>query len=160
LYPPKEADIYKTILVPLDGSERAERILKHVEELARCFNAQVIFLRVVSAPNLVGYDETGILLFHHTLEQVAKQAVSYLNSLKGEFREKGIEAKTCVVGGPVVGQIIDCALKENADLVAMTSHGRSGLARAFYGSVTAGVLHLIDRPLLIVRSRSDNKAEK
>ena len=146
--------------MPLDGSERAERILKHVEELARCFNAQVIFLRVVSAPNLVGYDETGILLYHHTLEQVAKQAVSYLNSLKGEFREKGIEAKTCVVGGPVVGQIIDCALKENADLVAMTSHGRSGLARAFYGSVTAGVLHLIDRPLLIVRSRSDNKAEK
>jgi nucleotide-binding universal stress UspA family protein len=160
LYPPKEADIYKAILVPLDGSGRAERILKHVEELARCFNAQVIFLQVVSAPNLVGYDETGILLYHHTLEQVVKQAKSYLNSLKGEFREKGIEAKTCVVGGPVVGQIIDCALKENADLVAMTSHGRSGLARAFYGSVTAGVLHLIDRPLLIIRSRSDNKAEK
>ena len=160
LYSGKEANIYKTILVPLDGSKRAERILKHVEALAHCFNARVIFLQVVTAPNLVGYDESTILLYHHNLEQLAKQAGSYLNSLKGEFREKGIEAKTCVVGGPVVGQIIDCALKENADLVAMASHGRTGLARAFYGSVTAGVLNLIDRPLLIIRARGDNKVEK
>jgi nucleotide-binding universal stress UspA family protein len=160
LYRPKEANIYKTILVPLDGSKRAERILKQVEELARRFKSHVIFLQVFSAPNLVGNDETGILLYHHILEQLAKQAESYLNSLKGEFREKGIKAKTCVVGGSVVGQIIDCALRENADLVAMSSHGRTGLARAFYGSVTAGVLNLIDRPLLIIRSRSDNKAEK
>ena len=147
--------MYKTILVPLDGSKRAERILKHVEELARCFNARVIFLQVVTAPNLVGYDESGILLYSHNLEQLAKEAEYYLNSLKGDFREKGIEAKTCVVGGQVVGQIIECALVENADLVAMSSHGRTGLARAFYGSVTAGVLNLIDRPLLIVRSRRD-----
>ena len=88
------------------------------------------------------------------------QAESYLNSMKGEFREKGIDAKTCVVGGSVVRQIIDCALKENTDLVAMASHGRTGLARAFYGSVTAGVLNLIDRPLLIIRARGDNKVEK
>jgi nucleotide-binding universal stress UspA family protein len=147
--------MYKTILVPLDGSKRAERILKHVEELARCFNARVIFLQVVTAPNLVGYDESGILLYSHNLEQLAKEAESYLDSLKGDFREEGIEAKTCVVGGQVVGQIIECALVENADLVAMSSHGRTGLARAFYGSVTAGVLNLIDRPLLIVRSRRD-----
>ena len=152
--------MYKTILVPLDGSERAERILNHVEELAHCLNAKVIFLQVVTAPNLVGYDESGILLYSHNLEQVAKQAESYLKSLKGEFREKGIEAKTFVVGGPVVDQIIDCALRENADLVAMSSHGRTGLARVFYGSITAGVLNLIDRPLLIIRSRRDNKAEK
>ena len=148
--------MYQTILVPLDGSKRAERILKHVEALAHCFNARVIFLQVVTAPNLVGYDESGILLYSHNLEQLAKETKSYLNSLKGEFREKGIEAKTCVVGGGVVEQIIDCALKENVDLVAMTSHGRTGLARAFYGSVTAGVLNLIDRPLLIIRSRRDD----
>lgn len=148
--------MYQTILVPLDGSKRAERILKHAEELARCFNAKIIFLQVVTVPNLVGFDASGILLYHHNLELQAKQAESYLNSLKGEFREKGIEAKTCVVGGPVVEQIIDCALRENADLVAMSSHGRTGLSRAFYGSITAGVLNLIDRPLLIIRSRSDN----
>jgi len=152
---PKEANMYKAILVPLDGSKRAERILKHVEELAHCFNAKIIFLQIVTAPNLVGYDESAILLYHHHLEQLAKQAESYLKSLKGEFREKGIEAKTCVVGGPVVEQIIDCALRENADLVAMASHGRAGLSRTFYGSIAAGVLQRIDRPLLLIRSRGD-----
>lgn len=155
MYSPKEANIYKAILVPLDGSKRAERILKHVEELAHCFNAKVIFLQVVSYPNLVGYDETEILLYRPDIEQLTRQAKSYLNSLKGEFLKKGIEAKTCVVDGSVVRQIIDCALRENADLVAMTSHGRTGLPRTFYGSIAAGVLQRIDRPLLLIRSRGD-----
>ena len=156
MFSSRGAIMYKTILVPLDGSKRAERILKHVEALAQCLNSRIIFLQVVTFPNLVGYDESAILLYHHNLEEIGKQAESYLDSLKGEFREKGIEAKTCVVGGPVVEQIIDCALRENVDLVAMSSHGRTGLARAFYGSVTAGVLNLIDRPLLIIRSRRDD----
>ena len=148
--------MYKTIFVPLDGSKLAERILKNVEELAHGFNAKVIFLQVVSYPNLVGYKETENLLFRQDLKQLTKQGESYLSALKGKFREKGIKTKTCVVTGSVVKAIIDCAEQEDADLIAMTSHGRTGLARAFYGSVAAGVLHLIDRPLLIIRSQGDS----
>jgi nucleotide-binding universal stress UspA family protein len=147
--------MYKTILVPLDGSKRAERILPHVEHLAHCFSAKVVLLRVVKPPNIVGYDETEIQLFRQDLKQLTKQAESYVSALKGEFREKGIKAKICVVNGAVVKAIIDCAEREDAGLIAMTSHGRTGLARAFYGSVAAGVLHLIDRPLIIIRSRAD-----
>jgi nucleotide-binding universal stress UspA family protein len=147
--------MYKTILVPLDGSKRAERILTHVENLALCLKAKVVFLQVVVYPNIVGYHETEILLFRQDIEQLKKQATEYLTALKGEFREKGIKAKTCVVNGSVVREILDSSDREDADLVAMTSHGRSGLARAFYGSVAAGVLQLIDRPLLIIRSRGD-----
>lgn len=147
--------MYNTILVPLDGSKRAEKILRHVEHLAHCFSAKVILLQVVKPPNNISYEETAIQLFRQDIKQLTKQAESYLSALKGEFREKGIRAKTCVVNGPVVKEIIDCAEREDADLIAMTSHGRTGLARAFYGSVAAGVLHLIDRPLLIVRSQGD-----
>jgi nucleotide-binding universal stress UspA family protein len=43
-------------------------------------------------------------------------------------------------------------MQEEADLIAMASHGRSGLSRVFYGSVAAGVLHRVDRPLLLIRS--------
>ena len=147
--------MYNNILVPLDGSKRAEKILRHVEHLAHCFSAKVILLQVVKPPNNISYEETAIQLFRQDIKQLTKQAESYLSALKGEFREKGIRAKTCVVNGPVVKEIIDCAEREDADLIAMTSHGRTGLARAFYGSVAAGVLHLIDRPLLIVRSQGD-----
>jgi len=151
--------VYKTILTPLDGSKRAERILGHVEKLALCFRAKVIFLQVVNYPNMLGYDETEILLYRQNLEQQVKQAQDYLTALKGEFREKGIETKIFVVSGSIVREIIDCAEREGVDLIAMTSHGRGGLPRAFYGSVAAGVLNRIDRPLLIVRSRDDDKAK-
>jgi len=55
----------------------------------------------------------------------------------------------------VVKAIVDAAECENADLVAMASHGRTGLSRTFYGSIAAGVLQRIDRPLLLIRSRGD-----
>jgi nucleotide-binding universal stress UspA family protein len=55
-----------------------------------------------------------------------------------------------------VEAIIDAAEREGADLIALASHGRTGLANVFYGSVAAGVLHRIDRPLLLVRSRGND----
>ena len=58
-----------------------------------------------------------------------------------------------VAYGPAVERIIHIAEKENADLIAMTSHGGGGLTRVFYGSVAAGVLNRVDRPLLVIRSR-------
>jgi nucleotide-binding universal stress UspA family protein len=54
-----------------------------------------------------------------------------------------------------VKAIIDAAERENAKLVAMASHGHGGFLRTFYGSVAAGVLQRIDRPLLLIRSRRD-----
>ena len=151
--------MYDTILVPLDGSKRAERILR-MWAFGPLFSTKVIFLQVVNHPNIKGYDETEILLYRQDKEQLTKQAESYVLALKEKFRDKGIKVKTCVVNGSVVKAIIDCAERESADLIAMTSHGRSGLDRAFYGSVAAGVLHLIDRPLLIIRSRGDEWKRK
>jgi nucleotide-binding universal stress UspA family protein len=54
----------------------------------------------------------------------------------------------------VVETVISVAQRENADLIAMASHGRSGMSRVFYGSVAAGVLQQIDRPMLLIRSRN------
>jgi nucleotide-binding universal stress UspA family protein len=57
--------------------------------------------------------------------------------------------------GPVVSTILCVAQREAVDLIAMASHGRSGLSRAFYGSVAAGVLNQVDRPMLLIRARSE-----
>lgn len=84
---------------------------------------------------------------------IEKEVKAYLNARRGEFREKGIEAKVSVEHGPVVETIIDVAAREEADLIAIASHGRNGLSRVVYGSAAAGVLQRVDRPLLIVRSR-------
>jgi nucleotide-binding universal stress UspA family protein len=148
--------MYNTILVPLDGSKRAEAILRHVEELAQRYDAKVIFLQVVEPPPpIMGPEGAHIALHQQEIEQWAKQAESYLAGLQGEFREKDIEARTRVAYGPVVEEIINAAEREGADLIALASHGRSGLPQVFYGSVAAGVLHRVDRPLLLIRSQGD-----
>ena len=148
--------MYQTILVPLDGSKRAEAILPHVEQLAHRYDAKVVFLRVIEPVTaVIGLEGTPYMLYQQEFEQRIGQAESYLKALQGEFREKGIEARMHVVHGPVVEAIIDTAQREDVDLIAIASHGRSGLSQVFYGSVAAGVLHRADRPLLLIRSQND-----
>ncbi|MBN1931752.1 MAG: universal stress protein [Desulfobacterales bacterium] len=145
--------MYKTILVPLDGSKRAEAILPHVEEVAHRYKAKVIFLHVMEPSFIMGTEGAQMALFQQELKDREKQIESYLQALKGEFREKGIETRTQIVYGPPVEAIISAADRENVDLIAIASHGRGGLSQVFYGSVAAGVLHRIDRPLLLIRSK-------
>lgn len=147
--------MYQKILVPLDGSVRAEAVLPHVEELAFSFQAEMILLQVVE-PVFIYTDVHGYVQ-DQTLEGYRRQALiqqseTYLKALEGEFEEKNISVKTFVEEGPVVGTIIGVAEREDADLIAMASHGRTGLAHVFYGSVAAGVLHRVDRPLLLIRA--------
>lgn len=146
--------MYKVILVPLDGSKRAEAILAHVEQTAQCFESEVVFLHVVE-PHSTFIIPSGqrIELNPADTQMQINKADAYLAGLQREFREKKIKATRCVEHGPVVETITDVAAREGADLIVMASHGRSGLSRVFYGSVAAGVLHRVDRPLLLVRSR-------
>lgn len=145
--------MYKTILVPLDGSERAEEILPQVEEVAHRFAAKVVFMQVVESYSVMagpyGMVEMNIADFEHQ----TMKADAYLKDRCDEFRKKNIQAQKCVEHGPIVEAILDVAIREEADLIAMASHGRSGLSRVFYGSVAAGVLQRVDRPLLLIRSQ-------
>ena len=146
--------MYRKILVPLDGSKRAEKILPHVEELARRYKAKVIFLQVVEYKAVPTTEGAFINLSDQELDQAKKQAETHLAGIQGEFREKHIESQTHVTYGPVVDKIIGMAPQEGVDLIALASHGRSGLSRVFYGSIAAGLLQRVDRPLLIIRSRN------
>jgi nucleotide-binding universal stress UspA family protein len=147
--------MYKKILVPLDGSKRAEAILPHVKNLALCFKTEVILFIVIEPGDLLAHDEIiGMSIFQEKLDQHIKETESYLASLLEQFREEGIKVQTQIGHGPIVKAILDTAKSENADLLAMASHGRSGLSRTFYGSISAGVLQRIDRPLLLIRARN------
>ena len=147
--------MYSAILVPLDGSERAEAILRHVEELAQRYGATVILIQVVEpVPHSTGLEKTYVVL-REEYERRTRQAELYLADVQEKLGERGIQAQTHVLHGSVVDQIITSAERENVDLIAMASHGRRGLSRVFYGSVAAGVLHRISQPLLLIRSRND-----
>ncbi len=145
--------MYKTILVPLDGSKLAETALTHAESLAATYGATLILMTVVSAPPIAGREPADIGLFQQNMEDLRKEAERYLSGLKGEFREKNIRAEIYVGIDPVVAEIVQTAESRAVDLVIIASHGRSGLGRFFFGSVAAGVLNRIERPLMVLRSK-------
>jgi nucleotide-binding universal stress UspA family protein len=104
---------------------------------------------VNSAPYVLG---ASFDLSQDTLNRWVADAEGYLAGVQSELRANGIEARTRVETGPVVETIINVAEDETVDLIAMASHGRTGLSRVFYGSIAAGVLQRVDRPLLLIRS--------
>jgi nucleotide-binding universal stress UspA family protein len=150
--------MYQKILVPLDGSKRAEKILTHVEKLAAGRQTTVVLMQVIApAANIL---TVGVVTpTSGQLEKDKKHVESYLNSIKERLKAKLIEARTrAVVDSLVVEAILQAAEEEKADLIAISSHGRSGVSRIFYGSVAVGLLHRVDRPLLIIRSRKADQS--
>jgi nucleotide-binding universal stress UspA family protein len=145
--------MFEKILVPLDGSKRAEMIRPHVRELASRFQATVILIKVIEPIYADSIVEPFIRISEDAFNAKLKDHELYLDGIGTKFRNKGIACKTLIAHGPVVEKIIEAANTEDVDLIAMTSHGYGGLSRIFYGSVAAGILNRVDRPLFIVRSR-------
>jgi nucleotide-binding universal stress UspA family protein len=151
--------MYKLILVPLDGSRRAEAILPHAAQLAQSYGSEIVFLRVFEIPHLTSrlaeshYDFEALpYLSNDELQELVGDARGYLDGLCSQMADAGIRARYKVEHGPIAATIINTAVEEQADLIAMASHGSSGLQGVYYGSVAAGVLQRVDRPLLIVRA--------
>lgn len=150
--------MYKTILVPLDGSQVAEAILPHATQLAALSGGTVIFVEILELPHMINlpdnedYDALPRLSVSDA-QAMVRQAQEYLAGQVSALEAQGIKGRWRVEFGPVVASIMRVAQEENASLIAMASHGRGGLSDVYYGSVAAGVLQRIDRPLLIVRGQ-------
>jgi nucleotide-binding universal stress UspA family protein len=145
--------MYTTILVPLDGSPRAEAILPHAEELAGHYHAQIILLQVVELPSVNSFEGYNSEWHQKVMAKRADEATAYLEDVGQRLRTSGVSVSLRVESGTVVSRILQMAEETGADLIAMASHGRSGILRVFYGSVAAGILQRVDRPLLLIRSR-------
>jgi nucleotide-binding universal stress UspA family protein len=146
--------MYKNILLPLDGSKRAEAILPHVENIAARYGARIVILIVEEPAIQLELDE--VINAQRYLEERArmrKTITAYATRIIDQFKAKDIAAEFLIGKGPVAQAIVKTAAREDIDLVAMASHGRSGWSRTFYGSVAAAVLQNIDRPILMIRSR-------
>jgi nucleotide-binding universal stress UspA family protein len=147
------------LLVPLDGSSRAEATLEHAVALARLFDAPIQLVQVVapavfdSQPATAGVDEqlTGIR------KSIAQD---YLDDVAERLREQGVAATaTAVVGTSVAGTLAALTRPDPTDLVAIATHGRSGVPRLMLGSVADKLIRSADTPVLVCRPRKGRGAK-
>jgi nucleotide-binding universal stress UspA family protein len=149
--------MYERILVPLDGSDVAESVLPNVEDLvvrmAPTTVIEVILLQVVSTLtyNVLTDDEAAQLPYNKDeLEQIKRKVLEYLEKVAERMRSKGINVKTTASAGHAAEEIIKAAHDTNTNLIAMSTHGLSGLKRWALGSITDKVLHESDIPVLVI----------
>jgi nucleotide-binding universal stress UspA family protein len=128
----------RSILVPLDGSALAEAILVPALDLAAALGAKVFLMHAVHS-GMMGRSRQA-------------EARTYLRRMAKQVADRGIEVDTVVTSHGTTAEAICMAAREvDADLIALATHGRTGLGKAVLGSVTLDVLHHSDRPLLIRR---------
>lgn len=143
--------MYKRVLVPLDGSERAEAILPFVEQVAGPLDAEIVLLHVVEPP-LAGeiMASAGVVSPDAWLirEMEAKQ---YLGGVERRLSAKGLRVQRRLQIGRALDEILAMVTTSGADLIAMATHGRSGPARLLFGSVAEAVLRSSPVPVLMFR---------
>ena len=145
-----------SVAVPLDGSELAESVLPTVIDLARRLDLEIILFRAYNIPY---YSYSGADAYAINLDELlaeAKQDVSeYLDKKATEIKKSGIEKVSYVVReGFTADEIISFAKTKPATLIAMCTHGRSGVKRWVLGSITETVVRHSDDPILVVRGTS------
>lgn len=148
----KKKDVFKNILVPLDGSELGETALPYAVEIAKKLGSKLILLRVTETMMHVrtigGPDH---FTYHDKIvELMEKESVAYLDAVKEKIGSD-VSVKTVLKTGDIADEIIKVSEEENADLVALSSHGKSGIARWVMGSITNKLLMSGDTPVMVVR---------
>jgi len=142
--------MYKRILVPLDGSKLAEQILPHVKTIANATGGTVILVRAV--PEHAEFALEAPSETKKWIKAEEDQAAKYLEGVAKGLEKAGLKTKAEVLPGEAGTQILTVAERENVDLVAMMSHGETGLSAFERGSVAEKVLKHSPRPVLMVRA--------
>jgi nucleotide-binding universal stress UspA family protein len=148
--------MYGKILVPVDGSELAECVLPHVETIAKSRGIrEVVFVRVAESSYMpsryaeIGLTEEDVKRNEEESRAVAKK---YLDQLVSRADYGKVKVQAEVLSGKTAESVIDYASKNEADLVIIASHGRSGVSRWVWGNVADRILHSSNVPVLIVRA--------
>ena len=141
--------MFERILVPLDGSPRAEMILPQLGRILRHEDAEILLLRSYFVPDV---NAEWAIASADLRRQEREAAQAYIHDVARRFAGRGAKVHGRVVSGPAAQAILDAAKEEGATMIAMATHGRTGLARFALGSVAEKVIRASDVPVLVVRS--------
>ena len=140
--------MYKRILAPLDGSQLSECTLEHVKAIATgCQVPEVILLWIIEPPTQIA--EAPEEFIRDAGKRALDYAKDYLSKVADSLKKENIATRTVVLGGRPADEILDYAKKNNVDLVIMSTHGRSGVSRWAFGSVTDRVVRHSIAPVLV-----------
>jgi nucleotide-binding universal stress UspA family protein len=144
--------MFQRILVPLDGSSRAERAIPVALRLAHASGGSLVFLRAVSVatefwPFLPGQQS----LASTAIDSVLSEAQGYLAHVRTAFHEQDVAIETIMQVGPAASTILQIASDKHVDLVVICSHGHTGLTRQIMGSVAERVARHAPVPVLLLR---------
>jgi nucleotide-binding universal stress UspA family protein len=152
------SDIRK-VFVPLDGSELSLAAIPSAEEIARMFNSDLVFCNVVSTDWIAYSGMETPVLYQDVLEEGKARARTNLETIASQSRERGFAAHGVVgLGGPA-DEIERLAREQDANLIVMSTHGRSGPSRWFMGSVADAVVRRTHLPCLLVRPNQVKEQE-
>ncbi len=145
------------LLVPLDGSELSQGVLPSVEELARRLSAEVCFVRVVPLTpdpiemEMMSLANGNVGLLYEEIDAADQAARAQLARLASDWQARGITATWEVLHGEAGPEIVEFARSRAVDLIAMSTHGRSGLDRLILGSVAERVVLDSGLPVIVIR---------
>ena len=141
--------MYKKILVPLDGSPLAETVLPHAEALAKSQGAEIIILRVpnMPAPGLFSRNP-GMAI--GIIEEMEIEADKYLQQEADILSREGVKVSSLLREGPVPDTILAAAQETHADVIAMSTHGRTGIQRWLLGSVADEIIRHAHVPVMVI----------
>lgn len=144
---------YKRILIPTDGSVGAEKAVKKGVSLAKLIDADVVGVYIKDYRLYVGLPASEEMIFiGKGLEEEGSKALDFVEA---EAKKHGVNYKGIAEEGHPPTKIVEIANQENCDLIVMGTHGRTGLAHLFLGSVAEAVIHRADCPVFIVREKSN-----
>jgi len=151
--PAKEQAGLKTVIVPLDGSPLAELVLPHVTAMAKEMNLEVVLVRAYSLVSHMYMAEGMAPDFDQLTESIRDEVKSYLEEKIRQLKVEGLEKVSYqLLEGDPAAKIIDIARETPDNLVAISTHGRSGIGRWVLGGVTDRVVRHSSDPVLVIRA--------
>lgn len=144
--------MYRKILVPLDGSKTAEGVLPHAKALAYSEGAQLILLTVAANPALdYAFSDPGIA--QRAEEEEQSRSKKYMAQVETDLKAAGFKVSVVLRVGAVADVILRTAEELQADVIAMSTHGRTGPARWLLGSVAERVVRSSKVPVMLIRAK-------